>query len=924
MIFNIRRYIIVLYCLIYALLLTTSNSVYGVQIIRLNLTYDNTVHVMDIELFDDVAPLTVANYLDYVTSLDVAGLPKFDGTFIYRNVPGFVLQTGGYTFRPPDPLVNALIKTTISIPADEGLNFVPSGPLSPVANEFNQSNLRGTIAMARFSGQPDSATSEWFINLSDNSFLDTIDGGFTVFGRIIDDGMQIADEISTFPSRPYAGVVLGSKGYPGFDNLPVVNYDIATLPAVLQEHLVMITTIRSENIRPILRFAPRNVDFGLDVADGIAKTLNVVVTNTGNEVLNIDPINSANLSAEFTISNDGCSNAALDPISITPTSSCSISYSFNPVTTGNFTATLPITYSGALPNTPSYSVTTHMSGEGVPQSPVLDISNASIQFTDTLINTASGEATITIRNKGGNPLSISSTVITGSDSGDFVISTNNCITPLLIDSTCVLGVSFNPIVAGVKNAVLSILSNGGNIDIPINGMATIPAISVNTTMEIIAQTGYSTSKWLIVTNTGTADLTINTAVISGTDSIEFTQENNCPDTINQTIEPLSILSPGRTCKFLITFTPTTSGTKTASLTLTSNDPVNPSIDIALTGLSGYPSISAPNSFDVGTSQINGYSSTKELIVTNTGDTGLVITNIFGLASTSFSQTNDCIDANIKIAPNSNCSIFITFSTTLSGSQSIVMALESNDPANPSINVTLNGFGDNDSDGVLSSIEASSPNSGDGNNDNIADDVQNNVATLISLNSNYITFVSDNSVILDAATTLVDVRLISAIPTDIPVNAVFSYGLYNYSITLPAGDGVNLGILLPANEMPDKFYKYGPTTENTTPHWYNFSYDQATGTGAQFYGKVTITSTSGVAEEKNLIMVRYIDGLKGDDDLEVNGAIINTQSGISFSTPVTDSGSLSYLSLLMIMIMNIWRYEAIQQNIRNVFNRKLDT
>ena len=83
-----------------------------------------------------------------------------------------------------------------------------------------------------------------------------MNGGFTVFGNIIDDGLNIADEISTFPDRPFAGAVLGTS----FANSPVVNYDAITLPAVLQEHLVMITTISTIN-RPILRFSPNDVDF---------------------------------------------------------------------------------------------------------------------------------------------------------------------------------------------------------------------------------------------------------------------------------------------------------------------------------------------------------------------------------------------------------------------------------------------------------------------------------------------------------------------------------------------------------------------------------------------------------------------------------------------------------------------------------------
>jgi peptidyl-prolyl cis-trans isomerase A (cyclophilin A) len=107
---------------------------------------------------------------------------------VHRTVANFVIQGGGYT------VFSNLIGTMTVDP--------------PVVNEYNQSNLRGTVAMARLGGQPNSATSQWFVNLSNNTQLDTVDGGFTVFAKIVT-GMDVVDSIATLARFDLRGA-LGS------------------------------------------------------------------------------------------------------------------------------------------------------------------------------------------------------------------------------------------------------------------------------------------------------------------------------------------------------------------------------------------------------------------------------------------------------------------------------------------------------------------------------------------------------------------------------------------------------------------------------------------------------------------------------------------------------------------------------------------
>jgi cyclophilin family peptidyl-prolyl cis-trans isomerase len=169
-----------------------------------NVTMQTPFGDVDIELFDEQAPQTVANFLNYVNDGD------YEDSFIHRSVPGFIVQGGGYIFVVDSPEV---------IPADP-----------PVINEPGISNTRGTIAMAKPGGNPDGATSQWYINVKDNSAdLDTTNGGYTVFGRVTGSGMDIIDTINELQ--------VWNANAP-FGELPLIDYSGSG--AIVEDQLVMI------------------------------------------------------------------------------------------------------------------------------------------------------------------------------------------------------------------------------------------------------------------------------------------------------------------------------------------------------------------------------------------------------------------------------------------------------------------------------------------------------------------------------------------------------------------------------------------------------------------------------------------------------------------------------------------------------------
>jgi peptidyl-prolyl cis-trans isomerase A (cyclophilin A) len=140
-------------------------------------TLTTSLGVIEVEVDTEKAPISAKNFLQYVDD------GFFDGTIFHRVIPGFMIQGGGFS----EDLSQKATRAAIKNEADNGLK-----------------NARGTLAMAR-TNVVDSATAQFFINLSDNDFLNHggRDFGYAVFGHVTS-GMDVVDKI--------AGVPTGTKG----------------------------------------------------------------------------------------------------------------------------------------------------------------------------------------------------------------------------------------------------------------------------------------------------------------------------------------------------------------------------------------------------------------------------------------------------------------------------------------------------------------------------------------------------------------------------------------------------------------------------------------------------------------------------------------------------------------------------------------
>ncbi len=190
-------------------------------------TSQGNIHV---NLFDEDTPETVANFLSYIED------GAYTDSIFHRSVADFIIQSGGYTVSGIE--VSAITKN------------------ASVINEPVFSNVEGTIAMAKIGGSPNSATSEWFFNLADNSAnLDLQNEGFTVFGQIITEGENGVETLATLDA--IANVATCTAG--GFSVLPLVDYSCNSDAAPSQENYITInqvvildsSTSTAQNLSPV-------------------------------------------------------------------------------------------------------------------------------------------------------------------------------------------------------------------------------------------------------------------------------------------------------------------------------------------------------------------------------------------------------------------------------------------------------------------------------------------------------------------------------------------------------------------------------------------------------------------------------------------------------------------------------------------------
>ena len=415
-------------------------------------------------------------------------------------------------------------------------------------------------------------------------------------------------------------------------------------------------SLTGTGIAPQAVLSPTSLSFGDHYVGTTSSPQTVTLSNNGSVAIAISGIST---SGDFAQTNSCGSTLAAG-------TSCSITVTFAPETSGNRPGTLTVS-----DNASGSPQTVSISGNGLLAYAVLSASYLS--FGGQPVGTTSAAQTLTLSNPGSAPLLISSIVA----SGDFSQS-NSCGSSLAAGSSCVITVTFTPAVAGTRSGSLTLTDNDafGHPQIAsltgtgLLSQAVLSPTSISFGGQILGTT--SNLQTVTLSNPGNAPLAISAITITG----DFSQTNSCGNS----------LAASASCTINVTFRPTLAGTRQGTMALTDNASGNPqSVSLTGTGLAPQAALS-PASVSFGGQAVGTTSPSQAVTLSNAGGAPLTISAIS--ITGDFSQTNSC---GTTLAAGGNCTITVTFRPNAAGTRQGILTVADNASGSPQT-VSLAGTG----------------------------------------------------------------------------------------------------------------------------------------------------------------------------------------------------------------------------------------
>ncbi len=327
---------------------------------------------------------------------------------------------------------------------------------------------------------------------------------------------------------------------------------------------------------------------------------------------------------------------------------CTVSVTFSSSTAGSgLTATLTITDNAG-------TQTVALTGTATAPTPAVTPSATSLTFA-TGVGVTSLPQIVTLTDTGTGAVTFTSLSITGTNASNFS-ETNTCGTGIAVNANCSVNVTFTSSTGGTFNADLTVIDNAGTQTVTLAGTAATPMASASpASLTYITQSVGTTSASQAATlsNPGTVPLAITSIAITGTNSGDFAQTNNCG----------ASLSASASCTINVSFTPAATGTLTAALTIT-DDATPATQTVTLTGTGATPSVTlSANTLTYASTSV-GTSASPQSVMLSNGSVALTISSIAVTSgSANFTQTNTC---GTGVAANGTCSISVTFTPSTTG------------------------------------------------------------------------------------------------------------------------------------------------------------------------------------------------------------------------------------------------------------------
>lgn len=438
---------------------------------------------------------------------------------------------------------------------------------------------------------------------------------------------------------------------------------------------------------------PASLEFGNQLV-GSTDDETITVTNGGPVDLifgsNTDSIASSSDSSQFSVPSNGCKNVTLHHGT---SESCTLTVRFAPTSMGSKQAELHL-----ASNAPDSPEIIPLTGTGI--AAMITLSNSTSQQSinfgqQPVVDGPTSPVTVTVKNTGTAPLNVSSiTIPTSTDSAQFSLTNaSNCTaSPIAIDASCTVSVTFDPSSRGNKDATLRIASDAYQPppDVTLTGKGTSAVFGASETAHTfsdIAVNHSSAPATITIQNTGDADMVMGSSAVTftaGASQYEITN-NNCVSTT---------VAPSGSCTFDVTFKPTSSGQKDATIQVASASLLEGSDTITLHG-NGIPPVPIATldatSLDFGTMVVGGTAVTKVVTITNTGSSDLAWDatsyDITGSGSSSFSVVTADSDCTGTLAEQASCHLTVKYDAATAATHTATLALHNNAATQGSISLT---------------------------------------------------------------------------------------------------------------------------------------------------------------------------------------------------------------------------------------------